>query len=94
MSEEIRVGIVGTQFMGRAHTKAYQDVLNFLDLPVKPVLRAACDINPSDLDSFAKRFGWQTTETSWEKMVARDDIDLIDICTPNVVHMPIAVAAA
>lgn len=94
MNEEIRVGIVGTQFMGRAHTKAYQDILNFLDLPVKPVLRAACDINQSDLDSFAKRFGWQTTETSWEKMVARDDIDLIDICTPNFIHMPIAVAAA
>ncbi len=94
MSEEIRVGIVGTQFMGRAHTKAYQDVLSFLDLPVKPILRAACDINPSDLDSFAKRFGWQTTETSWEKMIARDDIDLIDICTPNVIHKPIAVAAA
>jgi predicted dehydrogenase len=94
MSEEIRVGIVGTQFMGRAHTKAYQDVLSFLDLPAKPVLRAACDINPSDLDAFAKRFGWQTTETSWEKMVARDDIDLVDICAPNVIHMPIAVAAA
>ena len=94
MSEEIRVGIVGTQFMGRAHTKAYQDVLSFLDIPVKPVLRAACDINPEDLDSFANRFGWQTTEISWQKMVARDDIDLIDICTPNVIHMPIAVAAA
>jgi predicted dehydrogenase len=94
MSEEIRVGIVGTQFMGRAHTKAYQDIQNFLDLPVKPVLRAACDVNQSDLDSFAKRFGWQTTETSWEKLVARDDIDLVDICTPNVIHMPIAVAAA
>ena len=94
MSENIRVGIVGTQFMGRAHTKAYQDVLNFLDLPAKPVLRAACDIEPSDLDAFAKRFGWQTTETAWEQMIAREDIDLVDICTPNVLHMPIAVAAA
>jgi predicted dehydrogenase len=94
MNDEIRVGIVGTQFMGRAHTKAYQDIQNFLDLPVNPVLRAACDVNQVDLDSFAKRFGWQTTETSWEKLVSRDDIDLIDICTPNVIHMPIAVAAA
>jgi predicted dehydrogenase len=94
MSEEIRVGIIGTQFMGRAHTKTYQDVLNFLDLPAKPVLRAACDANTSYLKAFAERFGWQTTETSWEEMVVRDDIDLVDICTPNALHMPIAVAAA
>lgn len=94
MSKELNVGIVGTKFMGRAHSNAYIDVAYFFDLPVRPVLQAACGRNVSDLEAFAKQFGWQTTETSWERLVARDDIDLVDICTSNVTHMPIAVAAA
>ncbi|HUV90283.1 MAG TPA: Gfo/Idh/MocA family oxidoreductase, partial [Anaerolineae bacterium] len=94
MSEEINVGIVGTKFMGRAHSNAFMDVSHFFDLPVSPVLRAACGRNAADLEAFARRFGWQTTETSWERLVARDDVDLVDICTSNVTHMPIAVAAA
>jgi predicted dehydrogenase len=92
--KEIRVGIVGTKFMGRAHSNAYLDVAHFFDLPARPVLRAACGRNVSDLEAFAGRFGWQTTETSWERLVERDDVDLVDICTSNVTHMPIAVAAA
>jgi predicted dehydrogenase len=70
------------------------DVSHFFDLPVMPVLRAACGRNAAELETFARRFDWQTTETSWERMVARDDVDLVDICTSNVTHMPIAVAAA
>jgi predicted dehydrogenase len=46
------------------------------------------------LKDFSQNFGWQTTETSWERLVERDDIDLVDICTSNATHMPIAVAAA
>jgi predicted dehydrogenase len=94
MADKINVGIVGTQFMGKAHTNAYLDVAYWFKLPKPPALRAACDINESDLKIFAERFGWETQETSWEKMVARDDIDMVDICTSNAIHMPIAVAAA
>ena len=94
MSKEINVGIVGTKFMGRAHSNAYMDVHHFFDLPARPVMRAACGRNAADLKAFAQRFGWQTTETSWERLVARDDVDMVDICTSNVTHMPIAVAAA
>lgn len=93
-AKEIRVGIVGTKFMGRAHSNAYMDVSHFFDLPVRPVMRAACGRNAADLETFAKRFGWEMTETSWEQLVARDDIDLVDICTSNLTHCPIAVAAA
>lgn len=94
MSKEINIGIVGAKFMGRAHSNAFITAPYFFDLPARPVLRAACGRNVSDLEAFAKQFGWQTTETSWEHLVARDDIDLVDICTSNVTHMPIAVAAA
>ncbi len=94
MSKEINIGIVGTKFMGRAHSNAFIDVPHFFDLPARPVLRAACGRNVSDLKAFAERFGWQTIETSWERLVGRDDIDLVDICTSNATHCPIAVAAA
>lgn len=94
MSKEIGVGIVGTQFMGRAHSNAYMDVAHFFDLPAVPVMRAACDNVAANLGPFCNRFGWGSQETSWEDLVARDDIDLIDICTSNAMHMPIAVAAA
>ncbi len=94
MTKEISVGIIGTGFMGRAHSNAYIDAPYFFDLPLLPVMRAACDVDAPGLHAFAKRFGWQTTETSWERLLARDDIGLVDICTPNVTHCPIAVAAA
>jgi predicted dehydrogenase len=94
MSNELAIGIVGTKFMGRAHSNAFIDVKHFFDLPARPVLRAACGRNAADLKAFAQRFGWESTETSWERLVARDDVDLVDICTSNATHMPIAVAAA
>ena len=94
MGNEIRVGIVGTKFMGRAHSNAYLDVAHFFDLPASPTMRAACGRNATDLATFANRFGWQSTETSWEGLIARDDIELVDICTSNLTHRAIAVAAA
>ena len=94
MSKTINIGIVGTQFMGRAHSNAWMDVDKFYDLPARPVMKAACDNVAENLEPFCQRFGWQTRETDWKKLVARDDIDVIDICTSNNVHMPIAVAAA
>ena len=94
MKEEINIGIVGAQFMGRVHSNAWFDVANFYDLPFKPVMKTACDINPASEKNFAKRLGWQSFETSWEKLIERDDIDIIDICAPNNLHKPIAVAAA
>ena len=91
---EINIGIVGAQFMGRAHTNAWYDVANFYELPFKPVMKAACDIDPKSEKEFAERLGWESFETSWENLVTRNDIDVIDICTPNNSHMKIAVAAA
>jgi predicted dehydrogenase len=94
MKKKLRVGIVGAGFMGRAHSNAYIDVAHFFDLPEIPVMQAACDTNESCLKPFADRFGWKSIETSFEKLVARDDIDLVDICTSNATHLPIAVSAA
>jgi predicted dehydrogenase len=94
MGKTLNVGIVGTQFMGRAHSNAWMDVDTFYDLPLRPVLRAACDNVAENLAPFCRRFGWESQETDWQRLIARDDIDVIDICTSNATHMPIAVAAA
>jgi predicted dehydrogenase len=94
MSKQINLAIIGTQFMGRAHSNAFVDVPYFFDLPARPVLRVACGRNASTLDAFARRFGWQEQETSWAKVVQREDVDVVDICTSNLTHKDIAVAAA
>lgn len=94
MSDIINVGIVGTAFMGRAHSNAYLDVAHYFDLPAAPVMRAACDVDEVSLDALVKKYGWQSRERDYKALIARDDVDLIDICTSNVTHMPIAVAAA
>ncbi|HEY9077735.1 MAG TPA: Gfo/Idh/MocA family oxidoreductase [Anaerolineaceae bacterium] len=94
MTKEIRVGIVGTKFMGRSHSNAFIDVPHFFEVPFTPVLQAACGRNAADLAAFARQFGWKSQETSWEKLVEREDIDLVDISTSNLTHCAIAVAAA
>jgi predicted dehydrogenase len=67
--------------MGRACSNAFIDVPYFFDLSLRPVLRAACGRDASDLEAFAEEFGWQSSETSWERLVARDEVQLVDICT-------------
>jgi len=94
MKRELRVGIVGPGFMGRAHSNAYIDVAHFFELPAVPVMQAACGTNEKRVRLFADRFGWKSIETSWEKLVEREDIDVVDICTSNATHLPIAVSAA
>ncbi len=92
--KEMNVGIIGTRFMGRAHSNAFLDVEYYFDLPAKPVMQAACGRNEANLKAFCDRFGWKSCDTSWENIVKRDDVDLIDICTSNLTHRDIAVAAA
>ena len=89
-----RVGLVGCGFMGRAHSNAYRRAANFFDLPFQPVLQACCARTQNDAEGFASRWGFASVETDWRRLVERDDVDAIDICTPNDTHRDIAVAAA
>jgi predicted dehydrogenase len=90
----LNVGMIGYGFMGRAHSNAYRKVGNFFDLDYQPVLKAACGRNQVKATEFADRWGYETVESDWKKLVARKDIDLVDICVPNDLHMEIAIAAA
>ncbi len=90
----MNVAIIGTKFMGKAHSNAWLNAPRFFDMEIKPVLKVACGRNEADLKEFAERWGWEETETDWQKVIERDDVDIIDISVPTYLHHEIAVAAA
>ena len=94
MAKKLNIGLVGCGFMGRAHSNAYRRVNNFFDLEYAPVLKAACARDEENLKAFADQWGYESIETDWRRLIERDDIDAIDICTPNNLHKEIAIAAA
>src|SRR3954447_9229735 len=90
----LNIGIVGYGFMGRTHANGYTQAPNFFDLPLEPVLKAACGRDEAKVKAYADNWGFESTETDWRKLIERKDIDAIDICTPNDSHAEIAIAAA
>src|ERR1022692_5119226 len=92
--KQLRIGLVGYGFMGRTHSNAYRKVNNFFDLDHQCVLQAVCARDEAKVRAFAEKWGYKSIETDWRKLVAREDIDAIDICTPNNSHAEIAIAAA
>jgi len=92
--KRLNIGLIGYGFMGRAHSNAFRKVSNFFDLDYQPTLRAVCGRDGAKVKAFASRWGYETCETDWRKLIARDDIDLVDIACPNDMHREIALAAA
>ncbi len=92
--KKLNIGIIGRGFMGRVHSNAYRQVSKFFDLKHEPVLKAACGRDKAKIQAFADNWGYESVETDWRKLVARKDIDAIDICSPNNTHHDIAIAAA
>ena len=90
----LNIAMIGYGFMGRAHSNAFRQATAFFDLPFNPRLKTICGRNQSNLDRIAYQWGWEETATNGEEIVAMKDIDIVDICTPNYLHEPIAVAAA
>ena len=94
MAKPLNIGMIGYGFMGRAHSNAYRTVGHFFDLEHQPVLKAVCARDEGRAKAFADNWGYESVETDWRTLIERDDIDAIDICTPNNLHKEIAVAAA
>jgi predicted dehydrogenase len=90
----LNVGMVGYGFMGRAHSNAWRKASNFFDTGYQPVLKAVAARNGEKAKAFAETWGYESVETDWRQLIARPDIDAIDICTPNDTHAEIAIAAA
>ena len=92
--KQLSIGLVGYGFMGRTHSNAFLQAGRFFDLPYQPVLKAVCARNAERAQAFAANWGYESVEADWRKLVERDDIDLIDIASPNDTHAEIAIAAA
>ncbi|WP_328492948.1 Gfo/Idh/MocA family oxidoreductase [Streptomyces sp. NBC_00414] len=87
------VGMVGYAFMGAAHSQGWRTADRVFELPLRPVLAAVCGRDAQAVGAAADRLGWAAAETDWRALIARDDVDLVDVCTPGDSHAEIAIAA-
>jgi predicted dehydrogenase len=92
--KEINVGLIGYKFMGKAHTNAFSKIGMFFDNTAAINKKVICGIGEDELKKAAEKFAWQEYDESWENLVKRKDIDIIDIAAPSNVHKEIALAAA
>ena len=87
------IGLIGYAFMGAAHTQAWRTAPHFFDLALRPELTVLAGRDPVRVADAAGRLGWSATETDWRRVLERDDVDLVDVCTPGDTHAEIAIAA-
>ncbi|WP_433940491.1 Gfo/Idh/MocA family protein [Paenibacillus lautus] len=92
--KQLRVGMIGYKFMGKAHSNAYRSLPMFFPKALKPEMMAICGRNASAVQEAADQLGWRESVTDWKQLVNREDIDLIDINAPSDAHKEIAMAAA
>ncbi|MDQ8182036.1 Gfo/Idh/MocA family oxidoreductase [Pelagicoccus sp. SDUM812005] len=90
----LNIGLVGTGLMGRAHSNAFRQAPKFFDLKRRPVLKAVCGRDAKKAQAFADNWGYESVESDWQSLIARPDIDLIDVAATNDAHAEIAIAAA
>jgi predicted dehydrogenase len=92
--QQLRIGMIGYKFMGKAHSNAYRSLPMFFPQAVKPEMAVICGRNEEAVKQAAMQLGWQSSSTDWKELVGREDIDLIDINAPSDAHKEIAIAAA
>lgn len=93
MTTELRVAMIGHGFMGAAHSVGWRQAPAAFDVPLTPQMAVLVGRDAERTTSAAKKWGWQETATDWRSVIARDDIDVIDIVTPGESHAEIAIAA-
>src|SRR5690349_21731346 len=93
-SGSLNVGLVGYQFMGKAHSNAWLQAPHFFDLPVMPVMHTLCGRSLEPLKKTAKSWGWKAWTQNYQDLLANPEIDLVDVAVPNNAHPEIVIAAA
>ncbi|SET19482.1 Gfo/Idh/MocA family protein [Geodermatophilus poikilotrophus] len=93
MTPTLGVGLIGYAFMGAAHSQAWRTAPHFFDLPLRPELTVLAGRDAVRVADAAERLGWTSTETDWRRVLERDDVSLVDVCTPGDTHAEIAIAA-
>jgi predicted dehydrogenase len=91
---KLNVAMIGSGFIANVHSNAFRQVGHFFDIPYDVCCKVICGRTPSKLGKTASRWGWNEIETDWQKIIARKDIDAVDIAVPNALHSAIAIAAA
>lgn len=92
--KQLRIGMIGYKFMGKAHSNAYRSLPMFFPKAVKPQMSVICGRNEEAVTEAAAQLGWLESVTDWKELIARSDIDLVDINAPSNAHKEIALAAA
>lgn len=92
--QRLNVGLIGYQFMGKAHSNAYRQAGRYFDLPIEIGMKTICGRNEAAVNAAAEKLGWEKAETDWRKVVEDPAIDIVDISTPGDTHCEIAIAAA
>ena len=93
MTRTLGVGLIGYAFMGAAHSQAWRTAPHFFDLPLRPELTVLAGRDAARVAEAAGKLGWSSSETDWHRVMERDDVDLVDVCTPGDTHAEIAIAA-
>jgi predicted dehydrogenase len=91
---KLNIAMIGSGFIAKVHSNAFRQVGHFFDIPYEVSCKVICGRNPAKLEKAASQWGWGGVETEWQKIVARKDIDAVDIAVPNALHSAIAIAAA
>ena len=81
MSKTLRVAMIGYGFMGKVHSHAWRSVNHFFPDAPQVEMSVICGRSKDALEAARVTFGWNEAETDWKKVIARSDIDVIDICT-------------
>src|SRR5205807_3551206 len=92
--KKLNVAMIGSGFMGDAHSNAFCQVSRFFDVPFDVQRKVVCARDRRRLETAAARWEWEEIQTDWESVVSRPDIDVVDVAVPNALHAPIAIAAA
>ena len=90
---ELGVGMVGHAFMGAAHSQAWRTAPHVFDLPLHPVMRVVAGRDAGRAATAARRLGWAGSTDRWQDLIDRDDVGLIDVCTPGDTHAEVAITA-
>ncbi len=86
------VAMIGYAFMGKAHSNAWRNVASYFDVPAFE-RRVLVGRDPEGVAEAAAKYGWAESATDWRAVIARDDIQIVDICAPGFMHAEIAIAA-
>ena len=93
--KDLRVAIIGYNFMGKAHSNAFRDVgIYFNDLRLKPVMKAICGRNEKAVKAAQRTYGWESYETDATRLIKRADIDVVDVASTGSAHKEQVIAAA